>query len=45
MDDAPDSDNVGDPACWLPRVCTECGALIEGALPALCWRCGAMVSE
>ena len=21
-------------------VCTECGALLEAALPMLCWRCG-----
>ncbi|QYH35544.1 hypothetical protein FFT87_06005 [Salinibacterium sp. M195] len=33
----------GDGVCWLPRVCTECGALVEGALPADCWRCGAEV--
>ena len=30
----------GDAACWLSQVCTECGALLEAALPMLCWRCG-----
>ncbi|MET4781291.1 hypothetical protein [Glaciihabitans sp. UYNi722] len=40
-DDAPEVIPVGDPVCWLDRVCTECGALIEGPLPGTCWRCGA----
>lgn len=33
----------GDPACWLDRVCAECGAFLEGeASPEglTCWRCG-----
>ncbi len=30
----------GDPACWLGRVCPECGALIEGPMSRPCWRCG-----
>lgn len=30
----------GDAACWLSRVCTECGALLEGPPPVACWRCG-----
>jgi hypothetical protein len=30
----------GDPACWLGRVCAECGALIEGSMSQPCWRCG-----
>ncbi|MBH0129710.1 hypothetical protein [Salinibacterium sp. NK8237] len=42
MDDTADT-VAGDAACWLPRVCEECGALVEGELPALCWRCGAQV--
>lgn len=29
----------GDDACWLNRVCDECGALTEGAAHN-CWRCG-----
>jgi ABC-type ATPase with predicted acetyltransferase domain len=38
-----DASTGGDAACWLPRVCKECGALVEAELPAECWRCGAMV--
>lgn len=33
----------GDPACWLDRVCTECGAFLEGSASGedlQCWRCG-----
>ncbi|MDT0158551.1 hypothetical protein Q9R19_13045 [Microbacterium sp. ARD32] len=29
----------GDSACWLSRVCPECGALLDD-LAAPCWRCG-----
>jgi len=43
MSDVQDDDTAGDAACWLPRVCTECGALVEVELPAECWRCGVMV--
>ncbi len=35
----------GDPACWLDRVCAECGAFLEGAASPeglVCWRCGAV---
>lgn len=35
---------VGDAVCWLERVCDDCGAIIEAALPASCWRCGADVT-
>lgn len=35
----------GDPACWLGRVCDECGALIEGPRSLPCWRCGAVRAE
>lgn len=24
------ADEGGDPACWLDRVCAECGRLVEG---------------
>ena len=34
-----ESQEGGDAACWLARVCVECGALREG--PGACWRCGA----
>jgi len=33
-------DQGGDAACWLGRVCDNCGALIEGSRGVLCWRCG-----
>lgn len=33
---------MGDPACWLGRVCEECGALVEGSRAAPCWRCGSI---
>jgi rubrerythrin len=37
---------VGDAACWLGRVCPECGALDESPEPAeLCPRCGAEMPE
>lgn len=29
----------GDPACWLGRVCDNCGALVEGSRGVPCWRC------
>jgi len=29
----------GDDACWLGRVCDNCGALIEGSRGVPCWRC------
>jgi hypothetical protein len=29
----------GDAACWLERVCPECGA-INDAPDTPCWRCG-----
>lgn len=32
---------MGDPVCWLSRVCPECGLLVEGDPPAVCARCGA----
>jgi hypothetical protein len=31
----------GDPACWLGRVCPECGLLAEEPPPTVCARCGA----
>ncbi|TQM78363.1 hypothetical protein FHX81_0629 [Saccharothrix saharensis] len=36
---------VGDPVCWLSRVCPECGALDEGPARAVCPRCGAEMPE
>ncbi|MBD3003609.1 MULTISPECIES: hypothetical protein [unclassified Streptomyces] len=31
----------GDPACWLERVCADCGAIQDTAHFARCARCGA----
>jgi rubrerythrin len=37
---------VGDAACWLGRVCPECGGLDESPHPAeVCPRCGAEMPE
>lgn len=30
----------GDAACWLPALCADCGAMIEGPVGSACWRCG-----
>jgi uncharacterized protein YeaO (DUF488 family) len=38
-------DSGGDPACWLPRVCPECGALADGEPPASCPRCGHRLTD
>lgn len=35
----------GDPACWLNRVCPECGRLAEEAPPTRCAGCGALIRE
>lgn len=44
---APSADAVGDPVCWLDRLCPDCGAMPspdeDGAPPQTCWRCGAAV--
>ncbi|HEY2203322.1 MAG TPA: hypothetical protein VGH99_02430 [Pseudonocardia sp.] len=34
------ADAVGDPACWLDRLCPECGAMPTGDGTGRCWRCG-----
>jgi predicted amidophosphoribosyltransferase len=31
---------MGDPVCWLNKVCPECGAFNEHP-DQRCWRCGA----
>jgi rubrerythrin len=38
------SDQGGDPACWLARVCPDCGRFVE-ELPTRCPRCGAEVTD
>jgi hypothetical protein len=35
-----DGDLGGDPACWLARVCPECGRLTEERDPTHCAACG-----
>ncbi|MGZ4607726.1 MAG: hypothetical protein ACXVXV_16470 [Blastococcus sp.] len=36
-------DEGGDPACWLHRVCPECGRLADEEPPTRCPACGAAV--
>lgn len=36
---------MGDPVCWLSRVCPECGAMLDddavhNRSDRTCWRCG-----
>jgi rubrerythrin len=33
-------DEGGDPACWLRRVCPECGRLADEDPPTTCPACG-----
>ncbi|WP_345421068.1 hypothetical protein [Pseudonocardia xishanensis] len=30
---------MGDPVCWLGRLCPECGAMPTEDSPERCWRC------
>ncbi|MFD2092649.1 hypothetical protein [Blastococcus deserti] len=34
-------DEGGDPACWLRRVCPDCGQLADEDPPTTCPGCGA----
>ncbi|MEU6701863.1 hypothetical protein [Pseudonocardia sp. NPDC046786] len=38
------AEEIGDPVCWLDRLCPECGAVPspeQGRTgPQRCWRCG-----
>jgi len=34
-------DEGGDPACWMHRVCQECGRLADEDPPTRCPSCGA----
>lgn len=45
--DDPDDDAArgGDPACWLGRVCPECGRFSEQEPPTRCANCGAEIDE
>ena len=38
-DDEARIDVGGDAACWLSKLCPECGAMLES--PDECWRCRA----
>lgn len=46
-DPASSTDDIGDPVCWLDRLCPDCGAMPspeeDGGPPRTCWRCGAAV--
>ncbi|HQX35087.1 MAG TPA: hypothetical protein PLA13_01905 [Microbacteriaceae bacterium] len=47
MSDEIERETGGDAACWLDRVCTECGAFVEGEPGPeglVCWRCGRLQS-
>jgi len=41
--DVPDDDQGGDPACWMHRVCDECGRLADEDPPTRCPSCGAQL--
>jgi rubrerythrin len=36
-------DSGGDPVCWAPRVCPECGLFVPEEPPTSCPRCGAAI--
>jgi hypothetical protein len=36
-------DEGGDPACWLRRVCPDCGRLADDDPPVRCAGCGAEI--
>jgi hypothetical protein len=42
--DRDDDENVGEPVCWLNRVCDVCGALVDASADA-CWRCDTPVAS
>lgn len=37
------ADMGGDPVCWAPRACPECGLFVPVEPPTVCPRCGAAV--
>ncbi|BBF99416.1 MULTISPECIES: hypothetical protein [Pseudonocardia] len=42
-DPEPAEEEIGDPVCWLDRLCPECGAMPsedDRFGPRRCWRCG-----
>lgn len=44
QDGGGDGEPVGDPVCWLPRVCHECGAIADSDPPTTCPRCGTPIT-
>ncbi|TQL73597.1 hypothetical protein FB556_0037 [Enteractinococcus coprophilus] len=37
---------MGDPACWLDRLCPDCSAMLDDVTSqstVICWRCGAQI--
>lgn len=42
---APEPDEGGEAACWLPRVCPSCGQLGDSDRPATCGVCGAEILD
>lgn len=40
-----DEDVGGDPACWLNRVCPECGLFVEDRTAPVCPRCRNVLAE
>jgi hypothetical protein len=41
----PLADEGGDPACWLPRICPECGRVADQDPPVMCAHCGAQIPD
>jgi rubrerythrin len=41
----PEPVDEGDPACWLQRVCSECGRLADEDPPTRCPACGAHLPD
>jgi hypothetical protein len=35
------TEEIGDPVCWLARVCPDCGRLSEDRSADVCANCGA----
>ncbi|WP_182359874.1 hypothetical protein [Tomitella gaofuii] len=40
-----DEELGGDPACWLHRVCPECGLFIEDRSAGTCPRCESALTD
>lgn len=37
--------DVGEPACWLDKVCAECGRMPDEADAAICPGCGTAIGD